>query len=121
MDLGSGAGDAVGEFVDSGLEGCRQSDEGTLGFDPMHFDVDSGKFKEVSGTRKGERNVVFTEWVKETMENFYPGLRPEDYCVYGIEPNPLVKPDLVKLERHVVSSKVTLSMITNRKKKENGK
>ena len=103
LDLGTGVGDTVGEFIDSGLEGCRRSDDDTEGFDPMHFDVDSGKFLEVPGKRNVENNDDFSAWVKKRIESFYPGLGPEDYCVYGVEPNPLLKADLTKLERHVVS------------------
>jgi hypothetical protein len=104
LDLGTGVGDAIGEFIDSGLLGCRRSDDDTAGFDPMHFNVDSGRFLEVPGKRKGEKNEEFTHWVKKSIDNFYPGLGPEDYCVYGVEANPLLKDDLAKLERHVVSS-----------------
>lgn len=102
LDLGAGVGDGVGEFIDSGLVGCRRSDDDALGFDPMHFDVDSGRFKEIQGSRKGAKNQAFTDWVKTRIQKFYPGLGPEDYCVYGVEANPLLKADLMKLERHVV-------------------
>ena len=104
LDVGTGAGDAVARFIDSGLEGCRRSDSDTRGFDSMHFDVDTGKFLEVTSRTSGESNKLFTPWVKERIETFYSGLGPEDYCVYGVEANPLLKDDLVKLERHVVRS-----------------
>ncbi len=105
LDIGAGKGDSIGQFIDSGLEGCRRSDDDTEGFDPMHFDAHSGRFVEVLPKRKrsAENNKDFTMWVKDRIQNFYPGLGPEDYCVYGVEANPLLKADLVKLERHVVS------------------
>lgn len=111
LDLGSGVGDTVGEFIDAGLEGCRRSDTDFDGFEPMHFDVDTGIFVETPGSRIGEKNEDFTQWVKKRIEIFYSGLGPEDYCVYGVEANPLLKTDLTKLERHVVSSFGILSSL----------
>lgn len=103
LDLGSGVGDTIGRFIDAGLEGCRRSDTDAKGFGPMHFDVDTGKFVEEPGSRMGEKNEDFTQWVKKRIDKFYNGLGPEDYCVYGVEANPLLKTDLMKLERHIVS------------------
>ena len=103
LDLGTGVGNKLAKFIDSGLEGCRRNDTDTLGFDPMHFDVGTGTFKEVVSNSMVSDDD-FTHWVKGKIASFYPGLGPEDYCVYGVEPNPLVNADLFKLERHVVSS-----------------
>ncbi len=113
LDLGAGVGDSVGEFIDSGLVGCRRSDDDTLGFDPMHFDTDSGRFKEIQGSRKDAKNQAFTDWVKKRIQKFYPGLGPEDYCVYGVEANPLLKADLMKLERHVVRQSTVILCFHN--------
>lgn len=101
LDLGSGAGDTIGQFIDAGMVGCRRSDSDMFSFDPFHFDVDTGTFKDVEGTRRGEKDEDFTDWVKTSIDSFYPGLGPEDYCVYGVEGNPLLKIDLIKLERHI--------------------
>lgn len=101
LDLGTGVGDAIGEFIDAGMVGCRRTLDDAYSFSPVHFDVDTGNFVDIPGTRKGERNEDFTTWVKARIEKFYSGLGPEDYCVYGVEPNPLLKNDLIKLERHL--------------------
>mmetsp|Transcript_19350 Transcript_19350/g.28980 ORF Transcript_19350/g.28980 Transcript_19350/m.28980 type:complete len:432 (-) Transcript_19350:302-1597(-) len=102
LDIGAGRGDTIGQFIDAGLEGCRRSDDDTEGFDQMHFDAESGKFVEALEKKKNkEGSKDFTMWVKHRIESFYPGLGPEDYCAYGVEANPLLKDDLVKLERHV--------------------
>ena len=104
LDIGAGKGDTIAQFIDSGLEGCRRSDDDTEGFDAMHFNAESGRFVEVlDKNEKNEGNADFTTWVKDRIGKFYPGLGPEDYCAYGVEANPLLKDDLVKLERHVVS------------------
>ena len=112
LDLGSGVGDTIGEFIDTGLVGCSaEEDSGILGFDAPHFDVDSGKLQYramndnnglYSNSRKGEENDEFVGWAKERMNRFYGSIGPEDYCVYGVEASPVLGPDLRKLERHIL-------------------
>lgn len=112
LDLGSGVGDTIGEFIDTGLVGCPvEEDSGLIGFDAPHFDIDTGKLQYrtmndntglYSNIRKGEENDEFVGWAKERMNRFYGSIGPEDYCVYGVEASPVLGPDLRKLERHIL-------------------
>ena len=102
LDLGSGVGDSIGNFIDAGLPGCQNPDYSFLSFDAMHFDVDTGIISDAPGYRRGEADGEFEMWLKERMTHFYYSMGPEDYCVYGVEGNPILKPDLLKLERHIL-------------------
>jgi hypothetical protein len=101
LDLGSGVGDSIGKFIEAGFVGCKNDNFESLNFDPMHFDTKTGVVGEEIGKRDGEIDEELTEWIKNRMLNYHEDNGPEDYCVYGVEGNPLLKPDLTKLERHI--------------------
>lgn len=110
LDLGSGAGDSVGEFIDAGAVSCPAktgSDGEEQQWEEPHFDVDSGLVsfrspeKQKQMTRKGENDDEFMQWARDRLARFSESIGPEDYCVYGVEGSPMLKPDLLKLQRHI--------------------
>jgi len=104
IDLGSGVGNSVTDFIDSGLVGCEPRKQleniGTQRFDPLHFHAD-GKLRYLVEIGKDESNEEFKRWVNDKIQNFDTSLGPEDYCVYGVEGNPLLKHKLKTLENNV--------------------
>lgn len=123
IDLGSGTGDSIGQFIDSGLDKCNTftksvlESHGSLRGDQsqnpgassgigLHFDVDTGKIRDEPGHRPGQQDEEFTAWVTGRIDHFSPlspsnKLGPEDYCVYGVEGNPSLTSKLSRLERHI--------------------
>jgi len=101
IDLGSGVGNSVEQFIDSGLVGCQRPEEfPSLSFDPMHFHID-GILQIASENRDDTSNREFKNWVQDRIQNFDPSFGPEDYCVYGLEGNPLLKSKLKRLENNI--------------------
>lgn len=105
IDLGSGVGNSVMDFIDSGLMGCQvpRKHAKTLkqhNFRPFHLHVD-GSLRESAKRGKDGINETFTSWVKERIGSFDSSIGPEDYCVYGVEGNPLLKSKLKSLENNI--------------------
>jgi len=111
IDLGSGVGNSIMDFIDSGLVGCtltNRSSQGVprmkkvkaLSFPPLHFHAD-GTLRDMTKSGKDESNEEFKTWVQDRVKNFDSSLGPEDYCVYGVEGNPLLKHKLKSLEQNI--------------------
>jgi len=105
IDFGSGLGDSVMDFIDSGLVGCQVSMKSPkellpFGFDPMHFHSD-GTLQATTKYGRDEANDEFKSWAQDRVRNFDPSFGPEDYCVYGVEGNPKLKHKLKTLENNI--------------------
>jgi len=105
IDFGSGVGDTVMDFMDSGLVGCKLSKNSPKellprSFDPMHFHAD-GTLQSTTKYGRDEVNHEFKSWAQDRVHNFDPSFGPEDYCVYGVEGNPKLKHKLKSLENNI--------------------
>lgn len=88
IDFGANIGDSVGKFIDSDLLDCTQNGQGAR-YDVEKLEFISGKYNRIS--------TSFKQAAKET------GTRPHEFCIYGVEGNPVFTDRLKKMEDHIMS------------------
>ena len=90
LDFGSNVGDSVGKFIDTAFYSCKKGkkEEGVR-YNVNNFEFETGQYNQITGSFK-----------KVSLQS---GSEPHEYCVYGVEGNPVFTERLQKLEKNIMS------------------